>query len=69
MPRGIFILAVPLRVSRSAATVLALGVAVLQGCAETSAPEPAPLEQHSCSAGKCVTCYIYQNEVECIKDE
>ncbi len=65
MPRGIFILA---------ATTLALGVAVLQGCAETSAPRSATIVQHSCTAGSCMTCYIYETTVhgaisaECVKD-
>lgn len=45
-------------------------LALTFGCAETLAPQPAPQEQHSCSGGKCMVCYIYQtNDVVCQKDE
>lgn len=32
-----------------------------------SAPEPTPVTLHSCSAGRCMTCYVYSESVECVK--
>ncbi len=32
-----------------------------------SAPEPTPVTLHSCSVGRCMTCYVYSESVECVK--
>lgn len=42
-------------------------LALACGTTEVSAPQPTPVTLHSCSVRSCMTCYVYDTSVECIK--
>ncbi len=37
-------------------------------CTDTTVPQEEPEVQRSCTAGRCMTCYIYTTDTECVKD-